>query len=141
MIERVLLALETAAERVEQGQAVRPGFFLDGADFIKGFADGCHHHREEGVLFKEMAAAGMPQDAISRSLALMAGASRAHAEPEPSPLWWNSKSACGVNSEEPISLEIFVAFQSRDRLKSTAHQIKLPNPLIFQIAVGMRLVD
>lgn len=62
VIERVLLALETAAQRAEQGQEVRPGFFLEGADFIKGFADGCHHHKEEGVLFKEMVAAGMPQN-------------------------------------------------------------------------------
>jgi hemerythrin-like domain-containing protein len=63
VIERVLLALETAAQRAEQGQDVRPGFFLEGADFVKGFADGCHHQKEEGVLFKEMVAAGMPQNA------------------------------------------------------------------------------
>jgi hemerythrin-like domain-containing protein len=60
VIERVLLTLETAAGRLEQGQAVRPGFFLEAADFIKGFADGCHHQKEEGVLFKAMEAAGMP---------------------------------------------------------------------------------
>jgi hemerythrin-like domain-containing protein len=60
VIERVLTTLETAAGRLEQGQAVRPGFFLEAADFIKGFADGCHHQKEEGVLFKAMEAAGMP---------------------------------------------------------------------------------
>jgi hemerythrin-like domain-containing protein len=42
---------------------VRPGFFLDAADFIKGFADGCHHKKEEGVLFEAMAAAGLPKQA------------------------------------------------------------------------------
>jgi hemerythrin-like domain-containing protein len=62
VIEGVLVALETAAQRLEQGQAVRPGFFLDGADFIKGFADGCHHQKEEGVLFKAMVDAGMPSE-------------------------------------------------------------------------------
>jgi hemerythrin-like domain-containing protein len=41
---------------------VRPGFFVDAADFIAGFADGCHHRKEEGVLFGAMVAAGMPQD-------------------------------------------------------------------------------
>jgi hemerythrin-like domain-containing protein len=46
--------------RVEKGQVVRPGFFLDAAEFIKGFADGCHHRKEEGVLFKTMQANGMP---------------------------------------------------------------------------------
>ena len=60
VIERVLTTLETAAQRLEQGQAVRPEFFLEAADFIKGFADGCHHQKEEGVLFKAMEAAGMP---------------------------------------------------------------------------------
>jgi len=61
IIVRVLAALEGAADRLEQGQAVRPGFFLDAADFIKGFADGCHHRKEEGVLFKAMAAHGMSE--------------------------------------------------------------------------------
>ena len=62
VIERVLAVLETAAQRLEQGQAVRPGFFVEAADFIQGFADGCHHRKEEGVLFKAMVNAGMPSD-------------------------------------------------------------------------------
>ena len=61
VIVRVLATLEAAADRLERGEAVRPGFFLDAADFIKGFADGCHHRKEEGVLFKAMAAHGMPE--------------------------------------------------------------------------------
>jgi hemerythrin-like domain-containing protein len=63
VIERVIASLETATTDLEQGGAVRPGFYLDAADFIKGFADGCHHKKEEGVLFKAMAAAGMPTQA------------------------------------------------------------------------------
>jgi hemerythrin-like domain-containing protein len=59
VIERVLTALNTAAERLEQGQPVRPGFFVDASDFIKGFADGCHHRKEEGVLFEAMVNHGM----------------------------------------------------------------------------------
>ena len=60
VIERVIASLETAATRLENGQQVRPGFFLDASDFIKGFADGCHHKKEEGVLFQSMATAGVP---------------------------------------------------------------------------------
>ena len=60
VIERVIATLETAAARLEKGQEVRPGFFLDATDFIKGFADGCHHKKEEGVLFQSMAEAGVP---------------------------------------------------------------------------------
>jgi len=60
VIERVIATLETAANRLQAGQAVRPGFFMDATDFIKGFADGCHHRKEEGVLFKALQANGMP---------------------------------------------------------------------------------
>lgn len=60
VIERVLDALEIAARALKQGAAVRPGFFLDAADFIAGFADGCHHRKEEGVLFEAMVSAGLP---------------------------------------------------------------------------------
>jgi hemerythrin-like domain-containing protein len=62
VIERVLTALEAAANRAEAQEPIRPSFFADAADFIRNFADGCHHQKEEGVLFKAMEAAGMPAD-------------------------------------------------------------------------------
>jgi hemerythrin-like domain-containing protein len=61
VIERVLTSLERAAMRLERGEAVRPGFFVDAAEFVKGFADGCHHKKEEGVLFTALVDAGLPQ--------------------------------------------------------------------------------
>ncbi len=60
VIERVIAILEIAAEKLENGETVRPEFFLDAAQFIRGFADGCHHAKEEGVLFKAMAERGVP---------------------------------------------------------------------------------
>ena len=63
VIERVLASLETAANRLSAGQAIPMDFFLKAADFIKNFADGCHHKKEEGILFVALAANGMPQDA------------------------------------------------------------------------------
>ena len=63
VIERVIAALEKAVERLEQGTPVDPGFFIDATEFIREFADGCHHQKEEGVLFKAMTAAGMPTTA------------------------------------------------------------------------------
>src|SRR5512135_730494 len=63
VIIRVLTALEKAASRLEAGEAVEPGFFIESADFIKGFADGCHHKKEEGVLFPAMIEAGLPREA------------------------------------------------------------------------------
>jgi hemerythrin-like domain-containing protein len=62
VIERVIGAMEAAAERVESGQEMDPAFFIQAADFIKGFADGCHHRKEEGVLFKEMASRGFSEE-------------------------------------------------------------------------------
>jgi hemerythrin-like domain-containing protein len=60
VIEQVLNTLESAAQAAAGGVPVRPSFFIDAASFIRGFADGCHHHKEEGVLFKTMEAHGMP---------------------------------------------------------------------------------
>jgi len=60
VIERVLAALETAASRLRSGEEISPAIFLQAAEFIKGFADGCHHKKEEGVLFPAMEAAGVP---------------------------------------------------------------------------------
>lgn len=60
VIIRVLDALDQATRQLESGSKVRPQFFIHAADFIRGFADGCHHQKEEGVLFKHMEKAGMP---------------------------------------------------------------------------------
>ena len=62
VIERVIGSLEKAAQRMEQGADVRPGFFVEASQFIKGFADGCHHKKEEGVLFKAMVEHGLPAE-------------------------------------------------------------------------------
>jgi hemerythrin-like domain-containing protein len=61
LIERVLDALEAAALHLENGRPVRPEFFLEAAEFIAGFADGCHHKKEEGVLFGAMVESGLPR--------------------------------------------------------------------------------
>lgn len=62
VIERVLGALETAAQRLDAGKALDASFFVLASDFIKGFADGCHHRKEEGVLFPALQAAGIPSE-------------------------------------------------------------------------------
>jgi len=62
VIERMLKSLEAGASRLEAGLPVRPGFFLEAAAFFKGFADGCHHKKEEDVLFVSMEAHGIPLD-------------------------------------------------------------------------------
>ncbi len=59
VIERFLITLERAARRVDNGQVVPAAFFLQAARFIQGFNDGCHHKKEEGVLFKTLEKAGL----------------------------------------------------------------------------------
>jgi hemerythrin-like domain-containing protein len=60
VIERVLTALQAGAQRLSEGEAIRPAFFINAALFIKNFADGCHHRKEEGVLFIAMSESGVP---------------------------------------------------------------------------------
>lgn len=60
VIERVIAAVENMAARMQAGEEGQPEFFLQTADFIKGFADGCHHRKEEGVLFPRMLENGLP---------------------------------------------------------------------------------
>ena len=67
LIQRVLDALERGAARLRAGEKISAAFFLDAADFIRGFADGAHHRKEEGVLFEAL---------------LQHGFSRVHAGPE-----------------------------------------------------------
>lgn len=59
VITRVINALEEAAGVVERGGDISPQFFLDAAQFVRGFADGCHHKKEENVFFPALVAHGM----------------------------------------------------------------------------------
>jgi len=62
VIERMLDALEIAAKNLSSGQTVPADFFLKAADFIKGFADSCHHKKEEDILFATLMAHGMSRE-------------------------------------------------------------------------------
>lgn len=59
IIERFLEALRVASRKLEDDSKISPDFFLQAADFIQGFADGCHHRKEEGVLFKTLEKYGL----------------------------------------------------------------------------------
>lgn len=63
VIEKVLAAMEVMVDRAEHGGPVPPGFFLEAADFIAGFADGCHHKKEEDVLFAALESKGYSREA------------------------------------------------------------------------------
>jgi hemerythrin-like domain-containing protein len=59
VIERVLASMEAGANFLEIGESVEPEFFLKAVEFFKGFTDGCHHMKEEEVLFVKMAEHGI----------------------------------------------------------------------------------
>jgi len=62
LILHLIAALEAQAGKLQSGSPVRAGFFLDAVDFVRNFADGCHHKKEEGALFPAMLKAGLPKD-------------------------------------------------------------------------------
>lgn len=70
IVEKVLDSLETAANRLSEGDTIPMDFFIKAVDFIKNFADGSHHKKEEGILFVAMETNGMPQDAEPVSIFL-----------------------------------------------------------------------
>ena len=59
-IESVLDSLDKAADAVRNGKVVPKWVFADGLDFIRNFADRCHHGKEEGRLFVVYGERGMP---------------------------------------------------------------------------------
>jgi len=52
--------LEKAAGELEAGRAVDPAHLEKAVDFIRVFADRCHHGKEEALLFPAMESAGVP---------------------------------------------------------------------------------
>jgi hemerythrin-like domain-containing protein len=50
------------ADRLETGEPVEPDDADQAVEFIRVFADKCHHGKEEGQLFPELEKAGLPHD-------------------------------------------------------------------------------
>lgn len=61
-IKRVLSLIERASEKVSLGQDLPPNFLPEIFDFIKTFADACHHGKEEGALFPLFEKKGLPKE-------------------------------------------------------------------------------
>lgn len=62
IIERVLDSLEREARAIVTGKAVDRVFFAGAISFVRKFADGVHHQKEEQVLFPALCDAGLPKD-------------------------------------------------------------------------------
>lgn len=62
--EAILFALkllERMSQRLTAGELVEQSDLLAFLNFLKEFADKCHHGKEEGILFPAMVEAGIPQ--------------------------------------------------------------------------------
>ena len=67
LINRLLKVLEAAAQRLEQGQMVRPGLFREVTDYNLNLTDRCHHRKEE-ALFASMVTHGLPEQTSAVAL-------------------------------------------------------------------------
>ena len=61
LVLKMLRVMEAVCLKLESGQNVDPDDLADIIDFIRSFADGCHHAKEEKLLFVELDKAGLPR--------------------------------------------------------------------------------
>lgn len=54
--------LEKATKQAVAGKAKAAADLAELVGFLKGFADACHHGKEEGILFPALEAAGLPRE-------------------------------------------------------------------------------
>ncbi len=70
-IERMLAVAEKASLRLATGKEVSPQVFVTMVDFLRHFADKCHHGKEETELFPAMEKAGIPRQGGPIGIMLM----------------------------------------------------------------------
>ncbi len=56
LIERMIRVMRTEADAMRAHGRVRPEFIDQAVDFIRMYADRCHHGKEEDILFERLAA-------------------------------------------------------------------------------------
>jgi hemerythrin-like domain-containing protein len=61
-IKLMLNIMETISNDLEKGKGLNPDHFEKILEFIKGFADKCHHGKEEDILFPAMVNHGIPKE-------------------------------------------------------------------------------
>jgi len=61
-IKKMLDVLERICEKLENGEHVDPEHMREVIEFIKTFADKCHHGKEEDILFPELEKIGIPKE-------------------------------------------------------------------------------
>jgi len=62
VIENMLDEMEEQVQAAAAGQPFPRRFFDEALDFFRNFADGCHHAKEENLLFPRMKERGVPEN-------------------------------------------------------------------------------
>lgn len=62
IIEKALILIDNSTKKIEQDLLLPKDVFLKLIDFIKNFADACHHAKEEDILFPHLVKKGLPKD-------------------------------------------------------------------------------
>jgi hemerythrin-like domain-containing protein len=71
VIERALSALDALANALDQGKEVPAASLEKAVDFLAGFADKCHHGKEENHLFPVLEQNGIPRQGGPLGVMLM----------------------------------------------------------------------
>lgn len=62
VILRIIAVLNASVEKLQAGQEVSPEVFQQAIDFIRTFADRCHHGKEQDLLFPALERRGFPRE-------------------------------------------------------------------------------
>ena len=54
LIERMVALMKKELERIEKEKAVDTDFIISAAEFLRNYADKCHHGKEEDILFRSL---------------------------------------------------------------------------------------
>lgn len=62
LIERMIRVLAAQAARIEKEKRADPLFIYTAVDFVRTYADQCHHGKEEDILFRELKKKNLTQE-------------------------------------------------------------------------------
>lgn len=71
LIEKVIKAMESTIQLLNDGKQIPESILLPVIDFSKNFTDVCHHSKEENSLFPALEQAGMPRNMGPIAMMLM----------------------------------------------------------------------
>jgi hemerythrin-like domain-containing protein len=138
-ILNVLEAAEEVAARLRRGEPVRAGVLGELLEFLRLFADRCHHGKEEDVLFPLLESKGLPRDggpigvmllehdegrAFIREMAEAAG-EYASAPQSAGPRWAEAASNYVALLRAHIQKENLILFAMAERILTPDEQARL----------------